>query len=61
MQNYLSNIENAQPLKQADTISDSPPVNQVVSLFNNALTEELSKLDIMTITPLEALNILFKL
>lgn len=34
---------------------------QEVSLFGNALAEEIKKLDIMTMTPLEALNTLYKL
>ncbi|MPL60582.1 DNA mismatch repair protein MutS [bioreactor metagenome] len=35
--------------------------SQPMSLFGNSLTDELLKIDIMTITPLEALNILYQM
>ena len=35
--------------------------NGMGSLFGNTLTEDLLKLDVMTMTPLEAMNELYKL
>lgn len=45
--------EKAQPAQEQE--------NGMGSLFGNTLTEDLLKLDVMTMTPLEAMNELYKL
>ena len=45
--------EKAQPTQEQE--------NGMGSLFGNTLTEDLLKLDVMTMTPLEAMNELYKL
>jgi len=59
-QDFLNNLENAPP-NQPPVVINATPTVKPVSLFSNSLADELSKLDVMTITPLEALNLLFKL
>lgn len=45
----------------AATVPAAPPVAEQPTLFASSLADELASLDVMTITPLEALNILYKL
>ncbi|MBP2649349.1 MAG: mismatch repair protein mutS [Firmicutes bacterium] len=52
--NPSSVTENVAPVKPAATLNE-------VSLFSSSLADELLALDCMTLTPLEALNILYKL
>ncbi len=61
-QELLLELETHQPKPQTPTtnVVESAPL-QPMSLFTSALVDELLQLDVMTITPLEALNILYKL
>lgn len=56
LENCHSRIEAAATIQQPITQQSN-----TFSLFQGSLNEELLKLDIMTLTPIEALNILFKL
>lgn len=54
--------EHEQPeCRQIERAAIPSPSPLPVSLFSSGLSDELLKLDIMTVTPLEALNILYKL
>ena len=61
-QELLLELETHQPQPQipSTNVVESAPL-QPMSLFTSPLVDELLQLDVMTITPLEALNILYKL
>ncbi len=58
-QTLLAELERNNPSKQESNPNIAATMS--MSLFTSAITEELLALDIMTITPLEALNILYRL
>ena len=60
-QDFLSSLENTSANQPQPAKIDAAQTLKPVSLFSNSLADDLSKLDVMTITPLEALNLLFKL
>ncbi|MGI6093612.1 MAG: DNA mismatch repair protein MutS [Veillonellaceae bacterium] len=49
------------PQRQVVAPEEAAMISQPMSLFGSSLAEELTKIDLMTITPLEALNILYQL
>ncbi|MBP2642253.1 MAG: mismatch repair protein mutS [Firmicutes bacterium] len=61
-QEILSDLEanHVQPLTVKPVKNEQNTVNEI-SLFASSLADELQAIDIMTLTPLEALNILYKL
>lgn len=59
-QDILTDLEDKNIAAQLITHKKSK-VPEPISLFSSSLTEDLLALDIMTITPLEALNILYRL
>ncbi len=61
LEEYVRDATAGQPMAIANEAKTATPVEQEVSLFGNTLAEEIKKLDIMTMTPLEALNELYKL
>ncbi len=62
-QDFLNKLENGSTTPKVTSVNNANPKHAVdpLSLFSNSLADELSKLDVMTITPLEAINLLFKL
>lgn len=61
LEEYVRDATAGQPMAIANEAKTAAPVEQEVSLFGNTLADEIKKLDIMTMTPLEALNELYKL
>ena len=55
----LKALENAEPVKAAPVQNKKPAPQQ--SLFVSQGLKELLKIDVQTLTPIEALNILYKL
>lgn len=60
-QNILSDLEQCHWQTQTTRQEIAGAQTESLSLFGGGLTDEILALDIMTLTPLEALNILFKL
>ncbi|QJW46750.1 DNA mismatch repair protein MutS [bacterium BFN5] len=57
----LDDLENNLPQDPKQQASQTAAATSTISLFESALTSELLAIDIMSITPLEAINILYRL
>lgn len=57
----LDDLENKLPQDTKQQASQTAAATSTISLFESALTSELLAVDIMSITPLEAINILYRL
>jgi len=58
----LSSLEQCHTgIETAASLTQSSVKTEAISLFKSNISDELLKLDIMSLTPLEALNLLFKL
>lgn len=57
----LDDLENKLPQDPKQQASQTAAATSTISLFESALTSELLAVDIMSITPLEAINILYRL